>query len=113
MAERTKRKFAATGRPGHSRGSANPRHVPAAVKRAVCERDQERCTFVSESGKRCDERRFLQYDHAEPIARGGKSTVENVRLRCRAHNQYEAERAFGAEFMSDKRAEARSRARTG
>jgi hypothetical protein len=110
VAERTKRKFASASRPGHSRGSANPRHIPAAVKRAVSERDQKRCTFVSESGKRCDERGFLEYDHAEPIARGGKSTVENVRLRCRAHNQYEAERA---EFMSDKRAEARSRARAG
>jgi hypothetical protein len=30
-----------------------------------------------------------------------------MRLRCRAHNQYEAERAFGAEFMSRKRHEAR------
>jgi hypothetical protein len=30
-----------------------------------------------------------------------------MRLRCRAHNQYEAERAFGAEFMNSKRCEAR------
>jgi len=65
---------------------------------------------VSESGKRCDERGFLEYDHEIPVARGGKATVENIRLRCRAHNQFEAERAFGAEFMDDKRAEARSRA---
>jgi len=107
VAKRAKRKFAATDSPGHSRGSANPRHVPAAVKRAVCERDQKRCTFASDAGKRCDERRFLEYDHAEPIARGGKSTVENVRLRCRAHNQFEAERAFGAEFMERKRDEAK------
>ena len=107
VAEREKRKFAATDRPGHSHGSANPRHVPADVKRAVCERDQKRCTFVSDAGKRCDERGFLEYDHAEPIARGGKSTVENVRLRCRAHNQFEAERAFGAGFMARKRDEAK------
>jgi hypothetical protein len=33
--------------------------------------------------------------------------VENVRLLCRAHHQYAAERAFGAEFMEQKRAEAR------
>ena len=76
------------------------------MKRAVCERDQKRCTFVSESGKRCEERGFLEYDHAEPVARGGKSTIENVRLLCRAHNQFEAERAFGAEFMERKRDEA-------
>jgi hypothetical protein len=107
VAERAKRKFAATDRPGHSRGSADPRHITATVKRAVCERDQKRCTFVSAAGKRCDERRFLEYDHIEPVARGGKSTVENVRLRCRAHNQFEAERAFGAEFMERKRDEAK------
>jgi hypothetical protein len=30
-----------------------------------------------------------------------------MRLRCRAHNQYEAERTFGAGFMNRKRHEAR------
>ena len=109
VAERSKRKFAATSRPGHARGSADPRHIPADVKRAVCERDQKRCTFVSESGKRCDERGFLEFDHIEPVARGGTATVDNVRLLCRAHNQHEAERAFGAEFMDDKRARAGAR----
>jgi 5-methylcytosine-specific restriction endonuclease McrA len=113
VAERTKRRFAVTDRPGHSRASTNPRQVPAAVKRAVSERDERRCTFLSESGKRCDERCFLEYDHAEPIARGGKSTVENVRLLCRTHNQYAAECAFGAEFMERKRREARQSVRTG
>jgi 5-methylcytosine-specific restriction endonuclease McrA len=102
-----KRKFAATGRPGHSRSSADSRHIPAAVKRAVSDRDQGRCAFVSEAGKRCESRRHLEYDHVEPVARGGQSTVENVRLLCRAHNQHEAERWFGAEFMERKRSEAR------
>jgi 5-methylcytosine-specific restriction endonuclease McrA len=110
VAERSKRKFAATNRPGHSRGSANPRHIPASVKRAVSERDQRRCTFVSESGKRCDERGVLEYDHAEPVACGGTATVDNVRLLCRAHNQHAAERAFGAEFMDKKREEAKGEA---
>ena len=100
-------KFAATARPGKSRGSANPRHVPAAVKRAVRERDGDRCAFVSESGQRCTARSRLELDHIEPVARGGESTVENVRLVCAAHNQHAAERAFGLEFMERKRSEAR------
>ena len=41
------------------------------------------------------------------MARGGQATVEGIRLRCRAHNQYEAERMFGAEFMEKKREQAR------
>jgi hypothetical protein len=105
-AELLKRKFAATERPAHSRGCASTRRIPAAVKRAVWERDGGRCTFVSESGRRCQERARLELDHIEPVARGGESTVENVRLACRSHNQYAAECAFGAEFMERKRAEA-------
>ncbi|MEO5988737.1 MAG: hypothetical protein ABIU54_01360, partial [Candidatus Eisenbacteria bacterium] len=52
-----------------------------------------------------------EFDHIEPVAREGETTVENLRLRCRAHNQYEAERVFGAGFMERKREEARERKR--
>jgi hypothetical protein len=58
---------------------------------------------VSDAGKRCGARTLLEFDHAEPVARGGRSTVDNVRLRCRLHNRYEAERVFGVEFMERKR----------
>jgi hypothetical protein len=105
-----KQKLAATTRPGPSRLSASARHIPAAVKRAVRERDGERCTFVSGSGQRCPERARLEFDHQEPVARGGEATAENIRLRCRGHNQYAADCTFGAAFMSDKRAEARAHA---
>jgi len=77
------------------------------VKRAVWVRDQGQCTFVGERGERCPSRRFLEFDHVDPVARGGQATVAGVRLRCRGHNQYEAERTFGAGFMSDKREQAR------
>ena len=90
-----------------SRDKAAKRYIPAQVRRAVWERDQRRCTFVSPSGKRCHETRFLEFDHIDPVARGGGSTVDGLRLRCRAHNQYEAERVFGVEFMERKRREAR------
>ena len=99
-----RRKFAATSRPRpRHQSSANPRHVPAEVRRAVWQRDGGRCTFVSAAGHRCEARTRLEFDHIEPVARGGQSTVDGVRLRCRAHNQYAAECAFGAGFMSRKR----------
>jgi 5-methylcytosine-specific restriction endonuclease McrA len=80
------------------------RTIPADVRRAVWERDEGRCTFVSESGHRCEERRVLEYDHVHPVALGSvHPSVEGIRLRCRAHNQYEAERVFGSEFMEKKR----------
>ena len=67
------------------------------------ERDGGRCTFVSESGHRCEARTRLEFDHVEPVAHGGHATVQGLRLRCRAHNQLEAERAFGRDFMNSKR----------
>ena len=107
IAELEKRKFAATTRPRPPRSSTRKRHIPAHVRREVWKRDQGQCTFVSETGHRCPAREFLEYDHVDPVARGGKATIERMRLQCRAHNQYEAERAFGAEFVRQKRTEAR------
>src|SRR5437867_2932282 len=102
-----KRKFAATPRPRPgTRRATGRRTIPARVKRAVWERDGGQCTFTSDTGRRCPARTRLEYDHADPVARGGTATVERMRLRCRAHNQYAAECTFGAGFMSQKRREA-------
>ena len=95
----------ASGR-GRARRTST-RYIPAEVRRAVWERDGGRCTFVGAGGHRCESRRFLEFDHAEPFARGGTATVEGLRLRCRAHNQFAAERLFGAGFMRMRRHEAR------
>jgi len=103
------RKFSATSRPRsrQRRSSASPRHIPAEVKRTVWERDGGQCTFASEAGRRCPARTRLEFDHVDPVARGGRATAEGMRLRCRAHNQYAAECTFGVGFMSQKRATAR------
>jgi hypothetical protein len=91
-------------RPGAvNHAGTSPRYVPKTVRRSVWERDQGRCTFVSEAGLRCPATSALEFDHIEPVARGGASTVENLRLRCRTHNQLEAEREFGAVFMDEMR----------
>ncbi|HEY6868078.1 MAG TPA: hypothetical protein VI792_12525 [Candidatus Eisenbacteria bacterium] len=113
IAQLEKRKFAATSRPRRvaRRTSQNPRHIPAEIKRAVWKRDRGQCTFVSQGGKRCPARTRLEFDHVEPVARGGLATIAGVRLRCRAHNQYDAEQVYGAGFIQQKREAAqRSRA---
>jgi hypothetical protein len=43
------------------------------------------------------------------VARGGQPTVDGMRLLCRAHNQYAAERAFGEKFMQHKREQAKAK----
>ena len=37
----------------------------------------------------------LEFHHVTPYADGGLATIENIELRCRAHNQYEASLLFG------------------
>jgi 5-methylcytosine-specific restriction endonuclease McrA len=92
-------KLATTARPRAGR-SATPgsRHLPAAVKREVWTRDGGRCAFVGANG-RCTETGFLEWHHVVPYADGGSAAVENVELRCRAHNAYEAERFFGPQLF--------------
>ncbi len=103
IARLEQQKFARTERPRACRRSDDARHIPASVKRAVWERDGGQCTFVGDSGHRCESRTRLEFDHVEPVARGGHPTVKGLRLRCRVHNQIEAERAFGRDFMNAKR----------
>ena len=50
---------------------------------------------------------MLEFDHISEIARGGETTVENLRLRFRAHNQYTAEQLFGPDLMKARREDAR------
>jgi hypothetical protein len=113
VAKLEKQKFAATDKPrkGAGKPSANPRYVPVRVRREVRMRDGGQCTFTTADGKRCPARSHLQFDHVLEVARGGDATTANLRLRCRAHNQYTAEQAFGAEFMANKREQARNASR--
>jgi hypothetical protein len=106
-----KRKFCVTRRTrSGGRSSVDPRYIPAPVRRAVHARDGGRCTFTSEAGKRCPATRFLEFDHVNEVARGGAATVDQLRIRCRAHNHYTAEITFGKGFMDHKRRQARERA---
>jgi 5-methylcytosine-specific restriction endonuclease McrA len=95
-----KTKHSATVRPrvGPAKASVG-RHVPAAVKRAVWARDDGRCAFIGHEG-RCPETGFLEFHHVMPFAVGGATSVENLQLRCRSHNAYEADRYFGEECDS-------------
>ena len=70
------------------------RDASADVKRAVWLRDGGRCAFEGRAG-RCTERRYLEWHHVQPYGHQGPPTVDNISLRCRAHNVYESELVFG------------------
>jgi len=83
--------------------SNRSRHIPKAIQDEVFARDKGRCTYVGRDGKRCGSTWNLHIDHIQPYARGGNHSIDNLRLRCAAHNQLEAEKTFGKNFMIQKR----------
>jgi hypothetical protein len=101
-----KQKFGATSRPRATkarRDDADPRYVSNEVKRAVHERAGQQCSFVGANGVRCTARGFIELDHRTPVALGGQPTTDEIRVLCRPHNQYEAERILGPDIMRAKR----------
>jgi hypothetical protein len=83
--------------------SASSRYMPAAVRRVVRKRDGGRCTFVDGRGRRCTERRGLEFHHDDPYGRGGDRSPSNIRLLCKTHNSYLAERDYGKNVMDQYR----------
>ena len=98
------RRFARTQAPrktlSQSRTSPATRQIPAAVKRAVYERDGGRCRYEDEQGRRCTARQGLEFHHRRPFGHGGDHSVENVSLACKCHNGYLAEVDYGREAMA-------------
>ena len=70
------------------------RYIPAQIKRQVWSRDKGSCTYPG-----CSSKHFLEYDHIQPFSLNGTSTLENLRLLCRAHNQLVAIQQLGFEKM--------------
>jgi 5-methylcytosine-specific restriction endonuclease McrA len=79
------------------------RYIPVAVRRAVWARDASRCAYTDERGVRCSETRGLELHHRDAYALGGPATVQNVELRCVAHNLLAAEQDFGRAHMDRRR----------
>ncbi len=95
------RRFARTTRPRTDDipKDAPSRYLPAALRRAVNTRDENRCRFVDAHGRRCSERNRLEYHHRVPFGAGGERTLANICLMCRAHNQYLANCDYGRATM--------------
>ncbi|MGH9460082.1 MAG: HNH endonuclease, partial [Vicinamibacteria bacterium] len=98
------KRFAKTKAPRKSVEQAqtlpSSRYIPAPVKRAVWERDGNKCTFVDGHGRRCTERDNLEFHHSDPFGRGGDHSTDNLQLMCKAHNGCLAERDYGKEVMA-------------
>ena len=73
----------------YSRHQSPPRrHIPAAVRRHVWQRDGGRCCYRDPlTERRCTSSHLLQIDHLLPVAQGGGPEPSNLVLRCFAHHR--------------------------
>ncbi|MEI8348440.1 MAG: hypothetical protein WCG27_13305, partial [Pseudomonadota bacterium] len=79
---------------------SNTRYIPAAVKRAALVTANHQCQYISpETGKRCQEKGHLEFDHVAPFTLSGSSKRENLRVYCRHHNLRHAIVTLGQQTM--------------
>jgi hypothetical protein len=90
--------------PADADTSASSRHIPAAVRRLVYERDGGRCAFKDKYDRRCSKRHDLEFHHERPFALGGDHSPGNLALMCRTHNNLLAEQDYGEDVMARFRA---------
>jgi len=105
LTETKRKKAAITSNPRRNQkvGKSKGRGIPARTRREVFERDEGRCAFVDGEGRRCSSTWQVEFHHRTPYARGGTHDAGNIELRCRGHNQYEAEQDYGVQFMAARR----------
>lgn len=76
---------------GPAASLSGERRLPESLKRAVWQRDGGKCTFYDpKTGYRCESIHQIQVDHIKPLAFGGGSAIDNLRLLCAQHNRWRA-----------------------
>jgi 5-methylcytosine-specific restriction endonuclease McrA len=99
LAQQAKRRGVVKRPQKNPRPAKNDSHIPAAVRREVWSRDEGKCTWPLDSGGTCGSTLRLEIDHVVPRGRGGASTADGCRLRCKSHNQLAARQVYGDDWM--------------
>jgi hypothetical protein len=92
---------------GELEGASTSSYIPRSTRWTVVERDGLGCSWIDEHGVRCSSQAWLEYDHRHPRAKGGSAAPDNVRLLCRSHNHFAAEREYGRRHVEQAVAERR------
>jgi len=80
--------------------SVRSRYISQVIKRKIRRRANYTCEHVSMQAGRCAESRNLEFDHhITPYSKGGKNTLENLRLVCKNHNTRQFVLDFGPKLL--------------
>jgi hypothetical protein len=91
-------------RPGEisAQEGATSRHIPSELRERVQARAGYQCEYKAPDGTRCSSRTRLEIDHERPFALYRSHDERHLRLLCRRHNRFQAERVYGAGFIRAK-----------
>jgi hypothetical protein len=86
--EKRKRKATPTRKNGATKVATTSKYISVLTKREVWKKSRGQCCYRDpQTKRRCDSRFQLQIDHIIPISQNGPSTISNLQLFCRQHNQ--------------------------
>ncbi len=63
--------------------------IPRSLLHKVNLRDERRCTQRLRDGSRCNQTRWIEVHHIQPVSEGGANTLENLVTLCSAHHRFE------------------------
>jgi hypothetical protein len=78
------------------------RHIPAELRTALSLGAPPDFDGVSCSEAGCDRRYHLEWDHVNPVANGGLTSLENLKPRCWPHHQEKTERDRKAGLLGNR-----------
>ncbi len=82
--------------------NAKSRYIPSGVRERVFECAGYQCQFRAADGTRCSSRTGLEIDHERPFAIYRSHEEGHLRVLCKRHNLFQAERVYGAAFIQAK-----------
>ncbi len=86
--------------PGKPDRADTNRYIPRLVQREVWRKSNGSCMYQGKNGTKCQSKWKLEFEHIIPVAKGGKSTADNIVLLCKRHNFLRARQEFGDKWMS-------------
>ena len=78
------------------------RYIPSEVRERVLERAGHQCQFTARDGTRCTARTGLEIEHEHPFAIFRSHEERFLKVLCRRHNLFQAERFYGTQFIRAK-----------
>jgi hypothetical protein len=90
------------GDPSGPDNKATSRYIPSEVRERVYARAGYQCQYEAPDGTRCSARTGLEIDHERPFAIYRSHDERHLRLLCKRHNRFQAERVYGAGFIRAK-----------